>query len=213
MGLVNFAVSRCSSALMRYIIIVIHCSTWTIHCSTWTAILGWESIRRRSKDHVQVDVTCSNVARVQMNAEQTTIYIQASRVRSALQYLPNREANRLRLLWEYGLMQELVRYLVISEHSSSNYRQIAQAKAMHAIGICWLLSIDIEVPQILGDVYSALIDFRTLDDISTETEDGDPSRLRDITDPIYSRCWWTAEALVGADDGYDKLARLLSVSH
>jgi hypothetical protein len=43
-----------------------------------------------------------------MNTNQVTINVQASRIRSALMYLPHEQDSELRELWEYGLTQELV---------------------------------------------------------------------------------------------------------
>lgn len=34
-----------------------------------------------------------------------------------------------------------------------------------------------------------------LDEIILETEPGDPSALRDITDPIYHPCWWRSGSM------------------
>jgi hypothetical protein len=41
-------------------------------------------------------------------SEQITIYTQASRIRSALEYLPHKDEEKLYQLWEYGISQELV---------------------------------------------------------------------------------------------------------
>jgi hypothetical protein len=43
-----------------------------------------------------------------MSLEQSTVYTQASRVRSALEYLPHIEDKREYKLWEYGISEELV---------------------------------------------------------------------------------------------------------
>jgi hypothetical protein len=43
-----------------------------------------------------------------MLSEQAKLNIQASRIRSALDYYPDPHETRLRRLWHYGLSQELV---------------------------------------------------------------------------------------------------------
>jgi hypothetical protein len=43
-----------------------------------------------------------------MLSEQAKVNIQASRIRSALEYCPDKHETRLRRLWHYGLSQELV---------------------------------------------------------------------------------------------------------
>lgn len=82
---------------------------------------------------------------------------------------------------------------------------------MQAVGSADILGIDIQIPDILHQVNSALLEAGRLEDIVTETVDDDPSKLRDITDPWYCRCWWRGEVSVSGDDGYDRLATWLNV--
>jgi hypothetical protein len=81
------------------------------------------------------------------------------------------------------------------------------------IGSAWSLGIEIDVPDIVGQV-SAMSDAEEQDwsVIRSETEPNDPSRLRDITDPIYHSCWWRAQYPIDSGSGYDLLARSYHVS-
>jgi hypothetical protein len=90
---------------------------------------------------------------------------------------------------------------------------IIQIKAMRAIGCCWILGEEVEVPRVLYDVMRAINNQPPwLDDIAIVVSEDDPSAIRDVTDPIYYRCWWRGEGPVGAGDVYDRLATLYTVN-
>jgi hypothetical protein len=75
-----------------------------------------------------------------------------------------------------------------------------------------ILGDQIEIPKIIYDVKKSLEGIGpALEELSTEVEEGDVSVVRDITDPIYSRCWWRGEVVVGGGDSHDQLTRFYSV--
>ena len=66
----------------------------------------------KSSDRNGIHVINPNIAETfhhpHMSSEQSTVYNQASRVRSALKYIPHIEDQREYRLWEYGISEELV---------------------------------------------------------------------------------------------------------
>jgi hypothetical protein len=88
-----------------------------------------------------------------------------------------------------------------------------QVKAMSAIGAAWVLEENIAVPKVIFDVVKALQGgIPKLDDIKIKAYEDDPSAQRDVTDPIYTGCWWRGEVAIGGGDIYDSLSTFYFVS-
>lgn len=83
---------------------------------------------------------------------------------------------------------------------------------MKAVGINSVLRVKTQVPDILCDLMRTMREGGDLDNINLLTADTDPSKMRDITDPIYQECWWQAEVPVGGDDLLGQFAILYHVS-
>jgi hypothetical protein len=65
-------------------------------------------------------------------------------------------------------------------------------EAALAIGSAWCEDEELVIPGILHQTMAEHCEPKVgMMSIELETEFGDPSARRDITDPIYHPCWWT----------------------